>query len=78
MNFKRASSNLALLAVMAFLIFPFYSGSSFAGQRKERSKKPLAVKKAVNVIELSRIDQLKQDFQRDAGKVRFVTILSPT
>jgi len=30
------------------------------------------------VVTLRKIDQLKEAFQRDAGKVRFLTILSPT
>lgn len=69
---------LALLAIVAFLVFPSYSSSSFATQKKERSNSKPTAKKAVKVTELRRIDELKHAFQRDAGKVRFVTILSPT
>lgn len=73
----RADRILALLAIAACLIFPSYSGSSFAAQKQEKQKKPVTAK-AGQVIELRKIDQLKEAFQRDAGKVRFVTILSPT
>ena len=70
----RADRILALLAIVASLSFPSYSSKSFAAQKQ---KKPV-VAKAGQVIELRKIDQLKEAFQRDDGKVRFVTILSPT
>jgi hypothetical protein len=63
---------------VAFLVFPSYSNTCFAEQKKEKRKKPLVTKSAVKVIELRKIDQLKEAFQRDAGKIRLVTILSPT
>lgn len=62
----------ALLIIAMFLGFPSCAGDSFATQKKR------SVAKAGQVIELRRIDQLKEVFQRDAGKIRFVTILSPT
>ena len=68
---------LALLAIVTFLVLSSYSNNSFAAQKKEKQKKPV-VAKAGQVIQLRKIDQLKEAFQRDAGKVRFVTILSPT
>jgi hypothetical protein len=77
MKLKQTNGNLALLAIVAFLVLSSYSSSSFAAQKKEKQEKPV-VAKAGRVIELRKIDQLKEAFQRDAGKVRFVTILSPT
>lgn len=70
--------NLALLAMVAFLVFPSYSSSTLAAQKRGKPDKAVATKNAVKVVSLRKIDQLKQAFQRDSGKVRFVTILSPT
>ena len=78
MKQRRVSRNLALLAVMAFWFFPSYSGDSYAAQKTTKRKKPLVAMRAGKVIALRKIDQLKEAFQRDAGKIRFVTILSPT
>jgi len=78
MKRKPARRNLALLAVVAFLCMHSFPSNFFAAQKTGGQKKPLAAKKAVRVIELRGIDQLKEAFQRDAGKVRLVTILSPT
>jgi hypothetical protein len=61
-----------------FGIFPSYYGNSFATQKSAKRKTKAVKKIAVQVIELRNIGQLKDAFQRDAGKVRFVTILSPT
>lgn len=78
MKQKLISRNLALLAIIAFWFFPSYSGDSFAAQKAAKQKKPLVAKGAGKVIALRKIDQLKEAFQRDTGKIRFVTILSPT
>jgi hypothetical protein len=72
------TGNLVLLAILAFFIFPSYSESLSAAQKKEKPRKAIPAKKAIRVTELRELDQLKQAFQRDAGKIRFVTILSPT
>ncbi|HEX5735362.1 MAG TPA: hypothetical protein VF131_21205 [Blastocatellia bacterium] len=77
MSLKQAKNKFVLLATVAFLVFLSHSSNSFAAQKQAKQKKPV-VAKAGQVIELRRIDQLKEEFQRDAGKVRFVTILSPT
>jgi hypothetical protein len=67
-----------LLAVAAFLAFPSYLDNALAAQNKVKQKKSPVIKNAGKVVELRNIGQLKEAFQRDAGKVRFVTILSPT
>jgi hypothetical protein len=77
MRQKRTNRTRALLAIVAFLAFSSYSSNSFAVQKKEKQKEP-PVAHAGQVIKVRKIDQLKEAFQRDAGKVRFVTILSPT
>ncbi len=78
MKQRPTSRSLALLAVIAFWFFPTYFAGSFATQKTAKGKKPLVSKGAGKVISLRRIDQLKEAFQRDAGKIRLVTILSPT
>ena len=78
MKQKRMSRNLALLAIVAFWVFPSSSGDCLAAQKAAKRKRPPVAKGAGKVTALRRIDQLKEAFQRDAGKIRFVTILSPT
>jgi hypothetical protein len=73
----KISRSLALLAMATFLAFPLDAKISLA-QSKMKHKKPRAIQNAGKVVELRNIGQLKEAFQRDAGKVRFVTILSPT
>jgi hypothetical protein len=73
----RLSRRFAVAALVGFLVIPSFSGSSFAAQKRGEQKKA-TVARAVQVVELRKIEQLKEAFQRDAGKVRFVTILSPT
>jgi len=77
MKLRWTRKNLIPLVVLAFLVLPSYSVSSFAEQKKDKQTKPPVIK-AGQVIELRKIDQLKEAFQRDTGKVRLVTILSPT
>jgi len=71
MKEKLAYANHKLIAVAssALLLVAFCVVKS-AGSPGKRS--------AGQVVTLSKIDQLKEAFQRDAGMVRFVTILSPT
>ena len=78
MKQKQTSKNLVLLAIVVFLVYPSYFGVPLAAQKAAKRKTKLIKKKAVPVIELHNLEQLKEAFQRDAGKVRLVTILSPT
>ena len=78
MKQKHISRNLALLLSAAFLAFPFFSDGYFAAHRNAEQKKTDHKKDSARVIELRNIEQLKEAFQRDAGKVRLLTILSPT
>jgi hypothetical protein len=74
MNENRANANLKPMALaIAALTFLFLVCDSAAAQ-----KRPANSRNAGQLVTLSRIDELKDAFQRDAGKVRFVTILSPT
>lgn len=78
MKRKRLTGYLALLIMMAFWFFPADSGNSIAAQKAAKQKNKAVKKNAVQVIELHNTDQVKEAFQRDKGKVRLVTILSPT
>jgi hypothetical protein len=78
MKQKRPSKQLVRLAILVCLVFPACFGDSFAAQKKGQRKPPLVKKSAVKVIELRNLEQLKEAFQRDTGKVRLLTILSPT
>ena len=77
MRQKRLNRNFVLLAIVAFLVFPS-SRNAFAVQKAVKPKKQSVKKRTVAVIDLHNIEQVKEAFQRDAGKVRLVTILSPT
>jgi len=75
---KRVRNPLVLLAMLTFVFFASSSGNGFAASKQTKRTKPQATKKAARIIELHSIDQLKVAFQQDHGKVRLVTILSPT
>ena len=64
----------ALSVIAACLVLSADSGSAVAAQRKSRHQKTHAVK----LVRLRDIEPLQAAFQRDAGKIRLVTILSPT
>jgi hypothetical protein len=76
MQKKRTSGNLVVLAIVAFGLS--LSAHSLAAQKTAKGKTKIVTKKAVAVTELRNIEQLKEAFQRDVGKIRLVTILSPT
>ena len=78
MSPKPAQIKIALLAIIMFLVLPVYAGSTFASQKKKPRLKSPVKKNAVQVIQLRNLEQLKEAFQRDQGKVRLLTILSPT
>ncbi len=57
------------------IVFGFgYSAVSGA----QKSKRPAVARHQAAIPELHSIDQLKEAFERDAGKVRLVALLSPT
>ena len=71
---KQVRRSLALLVAAAFLLLAAEFDGVSATQRKVRPRRPRAVK----LIRLPEVEPLKAAFQRDAGNVRVVTILSPT
>ncbi len=75
---KRVPNPLALLAILTFVFFSSSSVNGFAPPKQTKRTKPRVTKQATRIIELHSLDQLKVAFQQDHGKVRLVTILSPT
>jgi hypothetical protein len=75
MKEKRLSADRKLigLAAVGLSVVAFFAVNSAEGLSKRKD-----ARNAGQVVPLRKIDQLKEAFQRDAGKVRFVTILSPT
>ena len=70
-SLKRATITL-LLGTILFWAIP---SSTLAAQRPGRSA---AGRRQVAIPEIRTTDQLKEAFERDAGKVRLVALLSPT
>ena len=69
-------SKLAVLAVLAAA--GLVSISSTSSSEANTARRSASAHRQIVVPTLHSIDSLKQAFQRDAGKVRLVTILSPT
>ncbi|HKA19288.1 MAG TPA: hypothetical protein VKN18_13445 [Blastocatellia bacterium] len=69
-SLAQAGRKLIGPAVVALSVLAFCAANSADGHSKKRN--------TGQVVTLRDIDQLKEAFQRDAGKVRFITILSPT
>jgi hypothetical protein len=61
---------ISITAIVS-LALPAYAGTYSSTTQKASPRK-------ANVVELRSLDQLKEAFQRDQGKVRLVTLLSPT
>jgi hypothetical protein len=68
-----ADRKLVGLAAVALSVVAFCVVNSAEGLSKRKD-----ARNSGQVVTLRKIDQLKEAFQRDAGKIRFVTILSPT
>jgi hypothetical protein len=61
--------------VLAAILIVGTLPSSIAAQKRGRSG---AASRKTRAPELGRIDQFKEAFQNDAGKVRLVALVSPT
>ena len=81
---KKFSVKLWLISIAAIvsLAFPAYGSTNASAAQKAKRTIQGKTRKVrpskVGVARLRSLDQLKEAFQRDQGKVRFVTILSPT
>ena len=68
----------ALLALLTLFFLSAYFDEAFAAQKTTKQRKQSVKKRVLRVIELQSIEPLKEAFQKERGKVRLVTILSPT
>ncbi len=67
------------LAMFVLLFAGVVSGTSlFSNREAKTTRRSVSANRQSVVPTLRKIDTLKRAFQRDAGKVRLVTILSPT
>jgi hypothetical protein len=73
---------LTCIAAILSLAFPAYAATNVSAAQKAKRAVQGKARKApshkVGVARLRSLDQLREAFERDQGKVRFVTILSPT
>ena len=69
--------NVVLLTLFILFILPVYFGEATGTQKAAKQEQAIVKKGAVKVFELQSIEQLKDAFQKESGKVRLVTILSP-
>ena len=65
----------AIALLLGAILFGLGSLRSNAAQKARRSA---SARRQAAIPELNTIDQLKEAFERDAGKVRMVALLSPT
>ena len=67
--------DVAITLLLGVILFGLGSLRSNAAQKPRRSA---SARRQAVIPELNTIDQLKEAFERDAGKVRLVALLSPT
>lgn len=67
---KKQCAPILLVAILFTL-----SADTSNGQRPGRST---AVKRRARAIQLANVEQFKEAFQNDAGKIRLVALVSPT
>ena len=63
------------LMVLAAILLGGALPSSIAAQKRDRSA---AVSRKARAPQLGKVDQFKEAFQNDRGKVRLVALVSPT
>ena len=75
MRIPRALLGCVLLVISTMLL---QFTSAAATNPSPQAKKPVRGARKVPQISLKSIELLKEAFERDSGKLRLVTILSPT
>ena len=75
MRIPRAPLGCVLLVIFTVLL---QFTSAAAANPSPQAKKPVRAARKVPQINLKSIELLKEAFERDSGKLRLVTILSPT
>jgi mercuric ion transport protein len=74
-RWNKASLWLVAGLVILFAAFPYYSGALMSALNRDSSQVGAV---SAQIADLTNLDQLKQRFQGDNGKVRLITLLSPT
>ena len=75
---RRAQIILGYLLLVSSMTRPQPSDAATATSTSPQPKKTAKAVRRASQINLKSIDALKEVFERDSGKVRLVTILSPT
>ena len=75
---KKARVLIGCIALSIFTVLPHIGNAASAANVSKQLKKAAKSIRRVSQSNLKSIDPLKEAFQRDAGKVRMVMILSPT
>lgn len=71
---KQWRASIAFVLASAILC----AGSAARGNAGQKPRRSTSAEGTSRIHELVRVDQLKEAFQRDRGKVRLVALLSPT
>jgi len=75
---KEAKVLIGCIVLSIATLLPHIGNAASASKVSPQRKKAAKSIRSVSQINLRSIDPLKEAFQRDAGKVRLVMILSPT
>ncbi|NIR47287.1 hypothetical protein GWO43_02300 [candidate division KSB1 bacterium] len=66
------------IAVSALILLAALAGSYYIGLYRPAVSETVSEQEASRLNDLASIDELVQVFQSDSGKVRLITLLSPT
>jgi hypothetical protein len=75
---RKAQVLLVCILLVIFLMPPQLTGATTISGRSPQTSKAARSAPKVSQIDLKSIKPLKEAFERDSGKVRLLTILSPT
>lgn len=75
---RKAQFILGCLLLAISMTLPQLTSAAEAANPSPQAKKAAKAVRRVSQINLKSIDPLKEAFERDSGKVRLLTILSPT
>lgn len=75
---RKAQALFGCILLTISITLPQLTGATSAAGLSPETRKAARSGRKVSQINLKSIDPLKEAFQRDSGKVRLVTILSPT
>ena len=75
---RKAQLLLGCILLVIFLMPLQLTGATGLSKRPRQSSKAARAARKVSQIDLKSIKPLQDAFERDSGKVRLLTILSPT